>query len=82
MYDGQRQDVAALIEFLQLELQKHAEYAEVEGIDYGACGDLGYVRGKLIEVLSQLAQRDEEDIWDTLDDMAAGREQAAARNTD
>ncbi len=79
LYVSRKRDVAALLDWLELELQQHAAYAAKEGVDYGTCGDLGHVREKLIETLSFLAQRDEKDIEEALDDVAAGREQAAAR---
>ncbi|MFO7957999.1 MAG: hypothetical protein R6X33_12975 [Candidatus Brocadiia bacterium] len=74
-----KRDVAALLDWLELELVEHARYAATEGVDHGHAGDLGHVRRKLIETLSFLAQRDEKDIEEALDDVAAGREQAAAR---
>ncbi len=81
LYTSRRHEVAALLDWLQLELDKHAEFAAKEGVDYGTCGDLGHVREGLIETLSFLAQRDEKDIEEALDDAAAGREQAERSNT-
>ena len=81
LYTSRKRDVAALLDWLELELGQHADYAEAEGVDYGHCGDLGHVREKLIETLAFLAQRDEKDIEDALDDVAAGREQAEGKTT-
>ncbi|MFO7956311.1 MAG: hypothetical protein R6X33_04370 [Candidatus Brocadiia bacterium] len=78
-YVSMKRDVAALLDWLELELGEHARYAATEGVDHGHAGDLGHVRRRLIETLSFLAQRDEKDIEEALDDVAAGREQAAAR---
>ncbi len=80
-YVSMKRDVAALLDWLELEIQEHAAYAETEGVDYGHGGDLGHVREKLIETLSFLAQRDEKDIEEALDDAAAGREQAERNST-
>jgi hypothetical protein len=82
LYTNRKRDVAALLDWLELELGQHADYAETEGVDYGHCGDLGHVREKLIETLAFLAQRDEKDIEDALADAAAGREQAEGKTTD
>ena len=81
LYLSRKRDVAALLDWLELELGQHADYAETEGVDYGHCDDLGHVREKLIETLAFLAQRDEKDIEDALADAAAGREQAEDRTT-
>jgi hypothetical protein len=90
LYMSRKRDVAALLDWLELELGHHADYAEAEGVDYGHCGDLGHVRKKLVETLCFLAQRDEKDIEEALDDasreqprdVAAGREQADAKTTE
>ena len=76
LYAGRKADIAALLDWISLEVDKHAEYAQLEGLHYGHAGDLGHVREQLIEVLAFLAQRDEQDIEDALADAAAGREQA------
>lgn len=82
LYTHRKRDIAALLDWISLEVDQHAEYAETEGVDYGHCGDLGHVREKLIETLAFLAQRDEKDIEDALDDVAAGREQAERKTAD
>ena len=76
LYTDRKTDIAALLDWLELEVGKHADYAEQEGLTYAHAGDLGHVRERLIEVLAFLAQRDEQDIEDALADAAAGREQA------
>jgi hypothetical protein len=82
LYLDRKRDVAALLDWLELELQQHTAYAAKEGINHAHAGDLGHVRQKLIETLSFLAQRDEKDIEEALDDAAAGREKAERRATD
>ena len=75
LYTGRKADIAALLDWLSLETDRHAAYAETEGVDFGHCGDLGHVRDRLTEALAFLAQRDEKDIEDALADAAAGRAQ-------
>ncbi len=81
-YVSMKRDVAALLDWLELELQEHARYAAREGVNHAHAGDLGHVRRKLIKTLAFLAQGDEKDIEDVLEDAAAGREQAEHTNTD
>jgi len=76
VYTSRKRDVAALLDWISLEVDQHAEYAEKEGLNWAHCGDLGHVREKLIETLAFLAQRDEQDIKDALADAAAGREES------
>ena len=75
LYTSRKRDIAAVLDWLELELDKQAEYAEKEGVDYGHCGDLGHVRDLLVQTLALLAQRDEQDIKAALADAAAGRKE-------
>ena len=77
IYRSRRKDVEALLSWLDLEVEQHAEYARKEGLTYSDAADLGEVRRQLVQALSFLAQRDEEDIESALADAAAGRD----RNT-
>ncbi len=74
IYRSRRKDVEALLSWLGLEVEQHAAFAEKEGVDYGHAGDLGELRRQLVQALSFLAQRDEEDIESALADAAAGRD--------
>ena len=74
LYAARRRDITALLDWLGLEVDKHADYAGEEGLTFAHAGDLGHVRNKLVEALSFLAQRDKSDIESALDDAAAGRE--------
>lgn len=76
VYTSRKRDIAALLDWLELELDKHAEYAQKEGLTLAHAGDLGHVREKLIETLAFLAQRDGQDIKEALADAAAGREES------
>jgi len=83
LYTNRKRDIAALLDWLSLEVDKAAEYAEKEGgPDYADAGDLGHVRELLIQTLAFLAQQEEKDIEAALDDVAAGREQAERKTTD
>ncbi len=75
VYGSRRADIAALLDWLDIELDKSAEYVEKEGVDFGHSGDLGHVRNLLVQTLAFLAQRDEEDIKGALADAAAGRKE-------
>ena len=81
LYTSRKRDIAALLDWLELELGHHTEYAAKEGVSHAHAGDLGHVREKLTETLSFLAQREEKDIEDALADAAAGREQARRKGT-
>jgi len=74
IYRSRRKDVEALLSWLGLEVEQHAEYARKEGLTYSDAADLGEVRRQLIQALSFLAQRDQEDIESALADAAAGRD--------
>ena len=82
LYMSRKHDIAALLGWLELELDEHAAYAEKEGIDYGHCGDLEHLRDLLIKALAFLSQMGEDDIKDALADAAAAREQTERKTTD
>jgi hypothetical protein len=76
LYRDRKCDVAALLDWIELELAKHGEYAAKEGLTLAHGGDLGEMRRLLVEALAFLAQRDTDDIEEALADAAAGRNQA------
>jgi hypothetical protein len=82
LYQSRRRDITALLDLIGQEVAHHAQYAEKEGLHYGHTGDLQPVRERLVEALAQIAQRSEADVEAMLDDVAAGREQAAARENE
>jgi hypothetical protein len=82
LYTQRKRDIAAVLDWLELELEKHDEYARKEGLTFAHAGDLGELRRQLIQALAFLAQRDETDIEDALADAQAGREQTAAKEAD
>lgn len=60
-YVSMKRDVAALLDWLELEVREHVRFAAKEGVNYVHAGELGHVRRKLIETLSFLAQQEEKD---------------------
>jgi len=62
VYTGRRRDIAALLNWISLEVEQHAAYAEKEGVDFAHCGDLGHLKDLLVQALAFLAQQGEEAI--------------------
>ena len=82
LYADRKRDIDALLGLIGQEVTQHAEYARKEGgPNWAHCGDLGYVREHLMETLAFLANQDVEFVAETLDDIAAGREQANGKTT-
>ncbi len=72
LYTERREDIARLIDWLDLELGKHQAKAEAEPADWSYAGDLGQVREKLIQTLAFLANQEPEEIEHLLGDSGAG----------
>ncbi len=68
LYTQRREDIARLIDWLGLELDKHQAKAEAEPRDWVYAGDLGNVRAKLIRTVAFLANQEPEDIENLLND--------------
>jgi hypothetical protein len=62
LYEQRREDIARLIDWLDLELGKHQAKAEAEPADWGYAGDLGNVRAKLVRAVAFLANQEPEEI--------------------
>ncbi len=60
-YAARANDIARLIDVLQMELEKHAEAAKAEPANWGRVGDLGKVRSDLIDLVGFMSgmERDE-----------------------
>jgi hypothetical protein len=54
-YQGKANDIARLIDVLQMELEKHASAAVADAKNWGRVGDLGEVRRRLMETVSFLS---------------------------
>jgi len=66
LYDERREDIARVLDWIELELDKHQAKAEAEPRDWGYAGDLGNVRAKLIRTVAFLANQEPEDIENLL----------------
>lgn len=61
-YQARQNDIARLIDVLQMELDKHADAAKADPKCWGKVGDLGKVRSDLIEMVSFMSGMDREAI--------------------
>lgn len=66
LYDERRQDIARVMDWIELELDKHKTNAKANAKDWGYPGDLGHVREKLIETLAFLSNGEPQEIEDML----------------
>lgn len=60
-YAARANDIARLLDVLQMELDKHAEAAKADPKCWGSVGDLGKVRSDLIDLVGFMSglERDE-----------------------
>ena len=65
-YEARADDIARLIDVLQMELDKHATSAKADAKNRGKVGDLGQVREKLIEMVCFMSGMDRTNIEDFL----------------
>ena len=65
-YEERRQDIARVMEWIELELDKHRTNAQGSPKDWGYPGDLGHVRERLIETLAFLSNSEPSEIEDLL----------------
>ena len=71
LYEQRREDIARILDWIEIELDKHqtaATAATASPGDWSNAGDLGHVLEKLIETLAFLSNREPEDIEDLLTD--------------
>ena len=66
LYDQRRRDIASVMDWIELELDKHKTNAKGSPNDWGYPGDLGHVREKLIETLAFLSNGEPQAIEDLL----------------
>ena len=67
-YAARRNDIARLLDVLQMELDKHAETAKAEPRDWGFAGSLGKVRSDLIDLVGFMSGMDREHVEAFLND--------------
>jgi len=61
-YAARRNDIARLLDVLEMELDKHDERAKAEPRNWGLPGNLGKVRSDLMDTVAFLSGMDREDI--------------------
>ena len=67
-YAARRNDIARLMDVLQMELDKHAEAAKADPRNWARTGDLGKVRSDLIDLVGFLRNMDPEHVEAFLND--------------
>lgn len=61
-YAARRNDIARLMDVLQMELDKHAEGAKADPRNWGFAGSLGKVRSDLIDLVGFMGGMDREHV--------------------
>ncbi|QOJ01340.1 MAG: hypothetical protein HRU70_12935 [Phycisphaeraceae bacterium] len=61
-FAARRNDIARLMDVLQMELDKHAEGAKADPRNWGFAGSLGKVRSDLIDLVGFLSKLDPEHV--------------------
>ena len=67
-YAARRNDIARLMDVLQMELNKHDEGAKADPRNWGFAGSLGKVRSDLIDLVGFLSNMDPEHVEAFLND--------------
>ena len=68
-YAAARNDIARLLDVLDMELAKHAERATADARNWGFAGDLQKVRSDLIDLVGFLSNMDPEHVEAFLNDV-------------
>jgi hypothetical protein len=66
LYDQRREDIGRVLDWIEIELDKHQTGAKASLGDWSNAGDLGHVLEKLIEALAFLSNREPEEIENLL----------------
>lgn len=67
-YTKRADDIARLIDAMQMHLEEHADNAKADPKNWGWAGDLGHVRAELIKLVAFLDNTDTETVEDFLED--------------
>ncbi|MBL8964589.1 MAG: hypothetical protein KF787_03175 [Phycisphaeraceae bacterium] len=67
-YAARRNDIARLMDVLQMELDRHAEGAKADPRNWGFAGSLGKVRSDLIDLVGFMSNMDPEHVVAFLND--------------
>lgn len=71
-YAARRNDIARLLDVLQMELEAHDERAQAQPGNWGFAGNLGEIRGRLIDLVAFTNPAlEREDVIEFLDDANA-----------
>jgi hypothetical protein len=62
MYAARRNDIARLLDVLQMELDKHDQQAKADPTNWGITSNLGKVRSDLMDTVAFLSGMDREDV--------------------
>jgi len=65
-YKQRRSDIARVLDWLDLELDRHGTDAKANPKNWGYPGDLGHIREKLIETLAFISNSEPKEIEDLL----------------
>jgi len=65
-YQAHRADIARLIDWLQMELDKSDEQARIDPLNWGHAGSMGQVRSNLIDTLEFISGIERARIEETL----------------
>jgi hypothetical protein len=68
MYAARRNDIARLIDVLEMELDKHDEQAKADPTNWGITGNLGKVRSDLMDTVGFLSNMERDDMERFLND--------------
>ena len=66
LYDERREDIARVLDWLDMELDRHRTNAKADPKNWCFAGDLGHVREKLIETLAFLSNGETDEIENLL----------------
>jgi len=68
-YAARANDIARLIDVLQMEVEKHAQGAKADPTNWGRVGDLGKVRGDLIDLVGFMSGMERDEVERFLNDV-------------
>ena len=67
-YAARRNDIARLLDVLDMELNRHDQVAKADPSDWGFAGNLGKVRSDLIDVIGFISGMERPEVERFLDD--------------
>lgn len=70
-YTARRNDIARLLDVLDMELNRHDQAAKAHPADWGFAGKLGKLRGDLIDAIAFIAGMERGSVEEFLDDAHA-----------